>query len=178
MAAPLAGRAGPAQDGLHPQGELPRAERLGHVVVGAALKPQHPVALLAERGQHDHRQRRPGVPPLAQAPADLQAADSRQHQVEHHQIGPPRRGDLQGGLPVHRVPGLQPGVAQVVHDDLRHGQVIFDNENACVHDPSLRTPDRIGTGKRSFRHYREIFLRIVINSLPGIRGNRAPASEA
>jgi hypothetical protein len=32
-------------------------------------------------------------------------------------------------------------VAQVVHDDLRHGQVIFHNENACVHDPSLRTPD-------------------------------------
>jgi hypothetical protein len=32
-------------------------------------------------------------------------------------------------------------VAQVVHDDLRHGQVIFHNENSCVHDPSLRTSD-------------------------------------
>jgi hypothetical protein len=41
------------------------------------------------------------------------------------------------------VPGVEPGVAQVAHDDLRHGQVIFDNENASVHEPSLRTPDRI-----------------------------------
>jgi hypothetical protein len=38
------------------------------------------------------------------------------------------------------MPGLQPGVAQVVHDDLRHGQVIFDNKNSCVHPLSLRTP--------------------------------------
>jgi hypothetical protein len=30
-------------------------------------------------------------------------------------------------------------VAQVVNDDFRHGQVIFNNENACVHSLSLGT---------------------------------------
>jgi hypothetical protein len=135
-----AGRAGPAQDGLHTQGQLPRAERLGHVVVGTTLKPQHAVALLAERRQHDHRQRNPRVLPLTQASAHLQAADSWQHQIEHDQIGPPRRGKLQRGPPVHRMPGFQASVAQVVHDNLRHGQVIFDNKNARVHNLSLRTP--------------------------------------
>ena len=135
-------RAGPAQDGLHPQGKFPRAERLGHVVVGTALEPQHAVAFLAECRQHDHRQGNPRVLPLTQAPAHLQAADSWQHQVEHDQIRPPRRGKLQGSPPVRRMPGFQASVAQVVHDDLRHGQVVLDNKNACVHHLSLRTSDR------------------------------------
>ena len=30
-------------------------------------------------------------------------------------------------------------MTQVIHDDLGHGQVIFNNENVRVHGPSLRT---------------------------------------
>ena len=52
----------------------------------------------------------------------------------------PASGDLQGDLPVHRVLGLQAGVAQVVNDDLRHGQIVFNDKNARVYDLSLRTP--------------------------------------
>ena len=46
-----------------PQGEFPRAERFDHVVVGAVLQADHPIGYLAQRGQHDHRDRR--------GPADL-----------------------------------------------------------------------------------------------------------
>jgi hypothetical protein len=49
-------------------------------------------------------------------------------------------------------------VAQVVHDDLRHRQVIFDNENAFAHDPSLETPG--GHLKRPSPHRRGYFLRL------------------
>src|SRR5690242_1656656 len=68
----------PAQHGTDPQYELARRERLGHVVVGADLEPEYAVGLLAERGQHHHRQRRVEC---AHAPAHLKAVDARQHQV-------------------------------------------------------------------------------------------------
>src|SRR6185437_7754554 len=52
------GRAAAAQDRLHPQHELPRAERLGHVVVRAELEPAYPVLLGGLRGQHQDGNRR------------------------------------------------------------------------------------------------------------------------
>ena len=48
-------RPGPAQHRLQARDELARAERLGHVVVGAGLERAHLLVLLADRGEHDDR---------------------------------------------------------------------------------------------------------------------------
>ena len=53
-------------------------ERLRQVVVGADLEPGQAVGLLAERGDHDHRQLRARPDPAA----ERQPVDARQHQVE------------------------------------------------------------------------------------------------
>ena len=67
-AADRAALTGPPQHRLHPQHQLARAEGLGHVVVGTALEPDHPVGLGAERGQHDRPGRRRPWPGAAGRP--------------------------------------------------------------------------------------------------------------
>ena len=60
-------RRGTAQRRLQPGDELPRAERLGDVVVGARLQRAHLVVLVADRGQHHDRH----LAPLADRAAHL-----------------------------------------------------------------------------------------------------------
>ena len=49
------GRHRPAQHRPHPGDQLARAERLGHVVVGAELQAEHPVDLVVPGGDEQHR---------------------------------------------------------------------------------------------------------------------------
>jgi hypothetical protein len=72
----------PAEERPDAGGELAQAEGLRHVVVGAELQPDDLVDLRALRGQHDDRDARF----LAHDPADLDAAELRQHQVEHDEV--------------------------------------------------------------------------------------------
>ena len=72
-----------AEDRLHAGDELARVERLRQVVVGADLEPDDLVDVLVARGQHQDRH----VRALADAPADLDPVDVREHQVEHDQRG-------------------------------------------------------------------------------------------
>ena len=62
--------------------ELADRERLRDVVVGAELEAEHLVELVVARGEHDDRDGALG----AQPPADLEAVDSRQHDVEHDEV--------------------------------------------------------------------------------------------
>ena len=73
---------GAPQRGLHARAELAHRERLGDVVVGAELEPEDLVDLLGLGGEHDDRDRRA----RAQAPADLEPVDLRQHHVEHDEV--------------------------------------------------------------------------------------------
>ena len=61
---------------LHP-------ERLGDVVVGAAVEREHFAFLAVERGQHDHWH----VGPLSEPLADLDTVDVREPKVEHDEVG-------------------------------------------------------------------------------------------
>ena len=61
-----------------PGDQLRRAERLGHVVVGAGGQRPHLRLLLADRGEDDDRH----LAPLAQPLGHLDAVDVGQHQVE------------------------------------------------------------------------------------------------
>src|SRR5215469_12008341 len=82
------GLAAPAQDCLHPQHELSRAERLGDVVVCAELETPDPVLLGALRGQQENRRPARG-PYLAR---DRLARYVRQPEVQDNKIGSGRRG--------------------------------------------------------------------------------------
>ena len=130
----------PAQHRLHPQHQLARRERLGHVVVGAELQAEHPVGLLAERGQHDDRQR-PG-----------RAARSRRHTSSPSMPGSIRSSTTRSGgcrvdrgqrrRPVGGQRHLEAGPLQVAAHDVAHGRVVVDDQYALPHGSSL---DRTAT---------------------------------
>ena len=69
-----------------PGDQLARAERLGHIIVGAGLEAANAVSFLAARGQHDDRNVG-GRRAAAQAAADFDAADALDHPVEEDDVG-------------------------------------------------------------------------------------------
>ena len=122
-----------------PQRQLARAERLDHVVVGAVLQADHPVGLLAERGQHDHRH---GRGP-AQLPAHLESVHPGQHQIEHEQVGLVGAHQLQAGGPVGGLEHFVPVAGQVATQHLAHGVVVVDDQHAFPADrPILAAASR------------------------------------
>ena len=85
---PVAVRAPAAQQRPHARGEVGERERLGDVVVGAGVEPEHLVELRAARGEHEHR--RPRLA-LVQPAADLDPVDAGQAEVEHDDLERRRR---------------------------------------------------------------------------------------
>ena len=78
-------RLGAPDHGTEPSDEFARAERLDHVVIGAAVEPTHPVGLLAARRQHNHRQRA-GLRRPPEPATHFDSGDQRQHPVEQHDV--------------------------------------------------------------------------------------------
>ena len=77
------GAVDPAQERVDPGDELPGAERLRHVVVGADAEPDDEVVLGVAGGEHEHRDRPVGLDALAH----LEAVEAGEHEVEHDEIG-------------------------------------------------------------------------------------------
>ena len=110
-----------------PRDELARAELLAHVVVRAALEPEHDVALLTLGGEHHDRDRLGGVFTLEGA-ADLEPVEPGQHEVEDDEarLAPPGLGEplLAVAGDHHRIALPLQGVLEQF-DDVR---VVFDDE--------------------------------------------------
>ena len=69
-----------------------RAERLGHVVVGAGLQRAHLLVLLPHRRQHDDRR----LAPLADRAAELDAVAVGEDEVDDRRVGRVQRGGVEG----------------------------------------------------------------------------------
>ncbi len=76
-------RATAASERPQPRQQLGEGEGLGQVVIGAAIEAGNAVAHGVAGGQHQDRRPDPG---LAQSPADLEAVDAGQHQVEDDRV--------------------------------------------------------------------------------------------
>ena len=68
---------------MDPRDELPGAERLGEVVVGADGEPDDEVGLGVAGGEHQDGHRAVAL----DAPAHLEAVEAREHQVEDDEVG-------------------------------------------------------------------------------------------
>lgn len=130
----------PAQQDMHPGGQLPHRERLGHVVVGADAEAHQHVGLVVPGGEHHHRHRTLGLDPAAH----LQAVEARQHHIEDQQIGLPGLGGVHGGRAVGGRLHLETLGAQPGRDGLDDRRVVLNDQ-----DPALGT--RRGRGGAALR---------------------------
>src|SRR5438105_8894042 len=131
---------GPAEGGPDAGHQLPEAERLGHVVVGAHLEADDGVDLGVAGRQHDDRHPRLGP----QLPADVDARHAGQHDVEQHQRRPVRLE------PVDRLQAVGRHLHEEPLAPQRHGQgvavalLVVDDENGGRLSHRLKTSGLVG----------------------------------
>ena len=114
-----------------PREQFAHAERLRHVVVGAGIERTDLVELAVAGRQHHDRHRRPPT----QRPDDLHARDARQAEVEHHQIGLGRRGQLERTFTGRGEVDVVPARTQVRTQRSQQVRLVLDAQDAA-HDTS------------------------------------------
>src|SRR5436190_1465483 len=117
----------PSQDRLHAAAQLAHRARLDDVVVGAELQAEHAVGDLFGFGsEHDDRDRALG----ADAPADLEAVELRQHHVEHHEVERLLADLVERLLAVERGYDVVTLAAECAVEELLNGLLVVDDEYA------------------------------------------------
>jgi hypothetical protein len=123
----------------HPGQDLLERERLGDVVVGAALQAGHGVADAVAGGEDDHRDVDPG---LAEPPEHGEPVHLGQSDVEDEQVELAAAGVVVGGLPVgHRGRG-EAVAAQPLLEEGRDPPLVLGDEHAVHRAASRRAAGR------------------------------------
>ncbi len=139
------GLVGPADEGAHPGQELLKGERLGHVVVGAAVEGADLVAYVVAGGEHQDRQ--PGAPepyPLQ----NLLTAQARQHDVQQHKIHILLDREARA---IVAVVGADAAVAVGRQAPLQHphdARLVFYDQNAHMSGSIIQPPKHVVSGAR------------------------------
>ena len=147
--------------------ELAEAVRLDHVVVGAELETHHPIDLLAAGGDDDDRHARA----LAQPPADLEAVDVRQAEVEQDEVG---LGGVQGLLPGRCPLDLEAFSAQPLGERLGDRVFVFDDQD--LHTPIVAPSE--GAGIRAFPNLYQPLDEPFLLAVPALTGWGLPSSQS
>src|SRR5262249_2981148 len=87
-------------------------------------------------------------PGAAQAPADLDAIEPRQHQVEHDEVVRRSRSLLDRQAPVVDGLDLVPGALQEVDESLAKDELVFDDEDPHAQQWLSLVNDRAGAALR------------------------------
>ena len=119
----------PPEQGPDPGDELTQAERLRHVVVGAELEADDLVDLRVLGGEHEDRDR--GFGP--DDPADLDAGQLGEHQVEHDEVGPIGPEADQGLAAIRRGDDREPLRLEAVGEGLAKRRLVVDDEDRACH---------------------------------------------
>ena len=133
--------------------ELPDRERLRDVVVGAELEPEHLVELVVAGREHDDRHGALG----AQALADLEPVELREHDVEDDEVDGLLAEALERLLAVARRHDAEAVALERIGQKLLDGLLVVDEEDGrgICHDSMM--PGRAapaGGGPRLRRHGR------------------------
>ena len=120
---------GAPQHRAQPGQQLARRERLGDVVVGAELEPDHAIGLVAARGQHDHRDAVAGV---AQRAQHREPVEPGHHHVEQDRVEPAAGERGEPGLAAAGVDERHALRLEVVVEQLGEPRVVVDQQDPHV----------------------------------------------
>jgi hypothetical protein len=131
----LAGGAGvhlaaPPQHRADARGELAKAERLRHVVIGPQIEARHPIAFPGARREHDDGHRGRGRARLENA-TDLNPAEDGEVEIENNQVGGLFADRAKGGVAARD--DLDAGVSRSferVFDETGDILLVLDDEHA------------------------------------------------
>src|SRR5438105_3897564 len=118
---------GAPENRLHARDDLGQAERLRHIVVTAGTERVHLVLHRVLGGEEEDR-RLEAL--LAQAAADLDPFDVRQHPVEDDQVGLEVANDAEGVPPVARLADVEALVAERGRDRVDDRALVVDDEDS------------------------------------------------
>ena len=113
----------------------------GHEVVGPGVEDVHGVLQRGAGGEHDHRQGAAGGPEFGEDGGSVQAG---QAEVEHHQIGLARAGEVQGGAAVGSDgDGVSVG-GQALGEERGDPRFVFSDQDAGHANSSASSAGRFG----------------------------------
>src|SRR2546427_2468077 len=143
------GRLAPAHDCPDPCDELPRRERLRHVVVGAELESENLVPFLDPARDHDHGDSGE-IRVLLEAPADLPAVQLGHHDVEQDHVRTDLARQPQSVGAVRRQDDIVALLGEVVADELGDVVLVLHQQHSSwtlraiggVRTPAAARPDR------------------------------------
>ena len=122
---------GSPEEGPDPGRQLAQAERLRDVVVGAQLEPDDLVELGVLGRQHHDRHARLGP----DDPADLDAGQLGQHEVEEDQVGPVPPEARERFTAVGRLDHPESLCLECVRERLAERRLVLDDEDRSCHSP-------------------------------------------
>src|SRR5581483_3361477 len=132
-----------------PRQQLLALEGLDEVVVGARVQPLDPVAGLAARRQDEDRH----VAGRAQAPAHLDAVETRQAEVEDDEIGDELLGHRERLHAVSRGLHVVPLLAQRAAQDVGDLRIVLDDEHPSSRSLARQHVDKVRGGPGPGRAY-------------------------
>jgi hypothetical protein len=108
-----------------PGHQLAGGERLHYVIVGAHLQSTDSIDFLRPSGEENHGQ----VTPLSDFLQKVESRHSRQHQIEHNQVGVKLVQKSAGGLPLGRSLDAVPLSSQITSHHFSHSSLIVDEQD-------------------------------------------------
>lgn len=115
------------QQRLHARDQLQHRERLREVIVGAEFEAENPVHLARARARDDDRR---VARHRAGAPADFEAVDAGQHQIENQRVPVSLLEQTQAFGAVRAVDDFVALVAQMQAQHVGDVGVVFDDQDA------------------------------------------------
>jgi hypothetical protein len=122
---PVTASVGAPEDRLDPGNHFAGVERLGHVVVRTQAQCEQLVGVVDAGGEHEHGH----VAVPVQLPEDLEAVETRQHEVEDHQVGSLLAGEGERLQAVTGGHDVQTVTLQVRAEDVHDARLIVDDKH-------------------------------------------------
>jgi len=109
--------------------ELRDAERLGEVIIGAALESENQISFLPPGGQHENRHIRIAGVVVANGAAHTDAVEARQQEIQDNQIEMFSAREPEPGFPVRNGHTLVPRRPKLKANQLSDHSLVIDDQH-------------------------------------------------